>query len=522
MQTEILLALISKLIDERLQEIPPLRGPKGRDGRDGKDAEPVQAFSIEKYSQEIREWIREESLKFNDLDDNQIALLRGSPGRDGKSFIFSENESAINEIILSEIERMSPDLKLKFSDLSLEEISELRGPEGKQGKSGKDFSFEEHREFFESLKLRISDLTETEINEIKLKFSDRTEEEVNQLRGPRGPRGQIGKSGQDFVLEEHLDFFQGLKLKFSDLTEEEVNAIKLKFSDLTDSDKEQLKLRFEHLTEDERISLKGPRGQRGKHGPTGEQGIQGPKGEHGIRGARGPVGLSGDRGYPGLTGRDGVNGRDGLDAPAIVDVDINRNGDKISFTFIFDDGSRIETPEVRLPSSSIGIPGPVGGVGTGPRGPAGQILGGNFILYDVPCDDAVYLGAAVRMAVGQTIDIQMSDWTTMTAVTLLSDQTVETIAVNAKADSYSNSNVIGVVQAKSSSFRCDIRIAGYTDSVYSGLDVVEDYYLSDTVDGGIVISSLAPTASGTVLVRLGQPYDGTRLIYQRGDRLVRS
>jgi hypothetical protein len=376
MRSEILLALISKLIDERLQEIPTLRGPKGRDGRDGKDAEPVQAFSIETHAEKIREWIREESLKFDDLNDNQIALLKGSPGRDGKGFIFSENEAAITEIILSEIDRMSPDLKLKFSDLSPAEISELRGPEGKQGKAGKDFSFEEHREFFDSLKLRFSDLTENEISELKLKFSDLTEDEIAQLRGPRGFRGQVGKSGKDFVLEEHLDFFQGLKLKFSDLNEEEVNAIKLKFADLTDSDKEQLKLRFEHLTEEERLSLKGPRGQRGKHGPTGEQGIQGPKGEDGksIRGARGPIGLTGERGYPGLTGRDGVNGKDGEDAPAIVDIDVARQGEEIYFTFRFDDGTSIVTPGVKLQSGGSYYFGGNGGGGSGSGTPGADGL----------------------------------------------------------------------------------------------------------------------------------------------------
>lgn len=114
------------------------------------------------------------------------------------------------------------------------------------------------------------------------------------------------------------------------------------------------------------------------------------------------------------------------------------------------------------------------------------------ILYNYACDESVYIGAAVRLQSG--------------------------IAVNSIADSFSNSNVIGFVESKPTLTTCNIRIDGITEAIFSGLDETEEYYLSDTVSGGIVPYGLRPIIPGTILVKLGQPYTASRLLYKRGTR----
>lgn len=78
-------------------------------------------------------------------------------------------------------------------------VPEILPPkDGKNGKDGKDFNFEEHREFFESLRLKFSDLTPKQINSLKLKFSDLTSKEREMLRGKPGQDGKQGRTGVGF------------------------------------------------------------------------------------------------------------------------------------------------------------------------------------------------------------------------------------------------------------------------------------------------------------------------------------
>ena len=123
-----------------------------------------------------------------------------------------------------------------------------------------------------------------------------------------------------------------------------------------------------------------------------------------------------------------------------------------------------------------------------------EIGGANVVLLNVPCNSSVYVGAAVRMTSGGT-------------------------AVNAQADSIANSNVIGVVEAKPSTNTCNIRVMGVSDAVFSGLDVTKEYYLSDAVAGQI--STTIPTASGSVVLRVGQPFSATEFLMNKGQQVVR-
>lgn len=118
----------------------------------------------------------------------------------------------------------------------------------------------------------------------------------------------------------------------------------------------------------------------------------------------------------------------------------------------------------------------------------------NALLIDIPCDATVYIGAVVRISAG--------------------------IVYNALADSVSNSNVIGIVEAKSSSTICTVRVSGITENIFSGLDDTKVYYLSSTVAGLITVTP--PSATGEVMIRLGVPYTATSLVIDKGTRVIRA
>jgi hypothetical protein len=316
-ENEILIALLTKLVDERLSEVSArsvYRGPRGHQGPPGEDG---KSFVFEEHADSIREWVKEFALKFEDLTAEQIEELRGPKGRDGKdgadghSFIFEENKDDIEQIIRTTVGGLREELRLKFSDLSDDEIGNLRGPRGRDGRDGRDFNF-----------------------------------------------------------DDHIEFFNGLKLRFSDLTPEEKDTLKLHFSELTEDEKASLKLRFEDLTEEDRALIRGPRGLRGQRGAAGRDG-QSIVGPQGPRGLPGPQGVS-IRGRDGIDGRDGVDGRDGEDAPHIVAIEVEQQKDYAVFVFVFSDGTEISSDRVKLPAPvNIYYRGGGGGGSSGGGGSGG-------------------------------------------------------------------------------------------------------------------------------------------------------
>lgn len=118
----------------------------------------------------------------------------------------------------------------------------------------------------------------------------------------------------------------------------------------------------------------------------------------------------------------------------------------------------------------------------------------NAVLENVTCLSSVYVGAAVIM-------------------------NGSGVAENALADSLANSNVIGIVESKSDSTTCTIRVAGVTLDLYVGLDVSKEYFLSDTVAGDI--TTVVPTTSGHVKIKVGQPFSTETFLYLKGERVVR-
>lgn len=91
--------------------------------------------------------------------------------------------------------------------------------------------------------------------------------------------------------------------------------------------------------------------------------------------------------------------------------------------------------------------------------------------------------------------------------------------VKAQANNISNSNVLGVVESTNGDF-CNIRTMGITGFIFTTLTSGVDYYLSDTQPGKL--TTVAPTNSGTVVLKLGQALDSERLLVFKSTPLVRS
>jgi hypothetical protein len=248
---------------------------------------------------------------------------------------------------------LAEEFSLKFEDLDEEQIGALRGPRGKDGKDGKDggdFIFDSHAERIESIvRSAVSDMHDS----LKLRFSDLDADDIDKLRGPRG---RDGRDGRDFIFDEHRGYFDTLRLKFSDLTDAERGTLKLRFSHLTEDEKAALKLQFKDLTDEELTLIRGPRGTRGQRGSAGRNGEDGKS----IRGAIGPRGVMGLAGRTGAAGADGQDGSDGIDAPVIVNIDVEQRDDDIVFVFEFSDGSVIRSDRVKLPTPVVN-----GGGGSG-------------------------------------------------------------------------------------------------------------------------------------------------------------
>lgn len=116
------------------------------------------------------------------------------------------------------------------------------------------------------------------------------------------------------------------------------------------------------------------------------------------------------------------------------------------------------------------------------------------VIENVTCDVSVYVGAAIRMSSG--------------------------VAVNAQADSEANSNVLGFVESKPSSTLANVRLVGKSEAVFAGLDETKEYYLSDSVAGGI--TDTPPVGSGKVVLKVGQPFTSTEFVVLKGKRTVRA
>jgi hypothetical protein len=412
---------------------------------------------------------------------------RGLPGKNAKDFCFEDHQDQINELIIKNIPQVKDGKDFNFEDHA-NRITEIIKANIPEVKDGKDFVFDDHS-------AKIFGYIDSIKDSIKLKFSDLTDEEKESLKGEKGNSGRPGRDGHDFIFEENSEeIYARIEQEFSKIKD----SLKLRFSDLSREEKEELKLKFQDLNPEDISLIKGPRGQRGKPGRDFffEENqerianivydyIESIKGQ--LKGQDGKS-IRGMPGIAGLIGKDGRPGMDGVDAPVIKDIRIEQQRDKrFRFIFIFDNGNVIETNDIELPVLNNAISQYVLLQNT-------ESVSSEIVISNIVCDPTVYVGAAVRM---------------------LSDGS----CVNALADTYGNANVIGICQSKSSTTLCNVRVMGVLPELYAGLDVTKEYYLSDTVPGGI--ADTFPDTTGHIKLKLGQPFTTTRLFVFKGERVVR-
>lgn len=120
--------------------------------------------------------------------------------------------------------------------------------------------------------------------------------------------------------------------------------------------------------------------------------------------------------------------------------------------------------------------------------------GGNVVLENVPCEAAALVTHAIRMSGGT--------------------------AVRAQANNTSNGNFLGIIEEKITSTLCNVRVLGVSPSIFTGLTENEEYFLSDINPGEI--TTTAPTASGSVIIRVGQAFSATELLVLKGVRIIRN
>jgi hypothetical protein len=288
-----LLVLVHLLVKDALAEIKLPEGPQGLQGKRGQKGLDGNDFNLEDHKEAILSYVKE-NYKLELSEE----ILESLKGKDGKSVSFLDVIPTLEESLHARIEEIRPSLKLKFSDLTPEEVEFLKGKDGREGKkgdAGKDFSFEENKESLENL--IISHVDSIREN-LKLKISDLSESEISDLRGAPGPSG---KNGKDFSFEENRDAIKELvnsyvesikgflKLKISDLSESERSELrgdigpsgkngkdfsfedsKKEIEELLDSvilsRRDLFKLKFSDLTPEEVLSLKGEKGSDGKDG----------------------------------------------------------------------------------------------------------------------------------------------------------------------------------------------------------------------------------------------------------------
>jgi hypothetical protein len=527
-----------ELSEDDKQELKGRKGDRGLKGSSG------ESFSWEESKEDIEIIISNyfESIKnslklsFSDLTEDEISSLRGPrglKGQKGSSFNWDARKEDIFSKIKEFFDLEKDSLKLKFEDLSEDDVLKIVGPRGPKGQKGNSFDWDIYRD---SIYEEIRNLIKEEKDSLKLKFEDFTESQLSELKGPRGSKGQRGSSFNWDARKE--DIFNQIKFYF----DSEKNDLKIKFEDLTQEEKDSFKLRFSDLTREEIDSLRGPRGLKGQRGKQGED-AESPFDiwkELGNNGSKqdfinalkvmGPKGIPGVPGTPGIVGQSGRNGQDGVDAPIIIDVEIVQKKEKFFFIFHFDNNTFIETEEIKLPSikkvfryvmafaagssNSVSIQDESADQGSASvinfvgDSVTATVLSGvatitvdpgdgdaNNVLRDVDCDSSVFIGAAVRM-------------------------NSSGVAINAKADNQANSNVIGIAESKSSSVLCNIRVAGVTGEIFTGLDVTKLYHLSEVTSGNMQTG--VPVNTGEVKIKIGQPFSDKKFLVQKGEPTVMS
>lgn len=535
---------ITEIVSGLIPKTEDLIGPKGDAGKD---------FNIDDYADQIKSWTKEYAWKFKDLSAEEISEFRGprglpgQPGRsgdDGKDFNFADHEAEITELVRAHLEELKPALKLKFEDLTNEERDSLRGSRGQRGRPGKDFNIEELKPHFESFKMKFSDLSEEERASLKmrfkdlvpedhdilrLKFTDLTLDQKLELRGSRGQRGRTGDPGEPGLKGDKGDKgdrgprgISGLSVigqrgypgrdGFDGL--HGIDAPTITRIDVEQKNNKDFKLLFYFS---DGTYLESPSIELPEPGVNVYSGVFASSGS-GSGGASPTITVGSTT--TGSPGTDASVTNSGTLTDLILDFVIPR-GDKGDPGDPGTPGTDGESAyEIAVDNGFVGteaqwlasLKGPKGDPGTG---------GGDssFVLLAVPCDPDAFVGGVARLEKVGFVEYMLSDWPSLLVLPKLNagDYTIK--AVLALADTFQNANAIGIIE-NTDGMTCDIRAGGLSSDIYFGLDVADEYYLSGTVPGLIISSDLLPTASGTIVVKIGQANSSKSLLVERGERIV--
>lgn len=540
-----------KFSDLSEEEIVSLTGPRGAKGRDGID------FSFEDHSDKIKNSlsnllneIKEDlKLKFSDLTEEERLQLRGGRGQKGspgKDFDYEENRNKIEDSLKEINKQFLPELKLKFSDLSEAEVDSLKlkfsqlteeekqllkGSRGQRGKPGVDGE---------------NGLSAFELSE----FEGTKEDWIKSLRGEQGPRGitgvpgisgrdgKNGKDGQDGedgkdaprIIDVELDSNKetfSLTLSLDDGTELTSNKVKFPAT------------KIENFYSGGGV-YGGGGGGSGTANPTEyfDEGVSiGTAEKLNFIGANVSTVMNGDTVDVTITGGSGTGTTDlkVYEGNSLIvttdelefdtdDFEVTDNAGRAvislkPITAVAEIGIYDEYNLVTATTKNINFIGEY--VTVRQRVPMSEW----DLLNNVTPDMASYLGDGLSDTVDVFIDLP--DSSLLKDVACLSSVYVgafviinsSEIAENALADQYSNSNVIGLVESKSSATICDIRVSGISSAIFSSLDTSLDYYLSDSVPGGL--SATVPTTSGHIKLKLGQAFGTTKFLFSKGERVVR-
>lgn len=94
------------------------------------------------------------------------------------------------------------------------------------------------------------------------------------------------------------------------------------------------------------------------------------------------------------------------------------------------------------------------------------------------------------------------------------------IAVQAIASVISTGRAIGLCERKLSDTSCIVIVSGISELTFTGLSENRDYFLSDTTPGQLVLTP--PTASNTVVMKLGTALTDSKFVVNRELKVIRS
>jgi hypothetical protein len=118
----------------------------------------------------------------------------------------------------------------------------------------------------------------------------------------------------------------------------------------------------------------------------------------------------------------------------------------------------------------------------------------DLLVKNVPCSAAVLAGQFVRV------------------------DTNNGLLIPADSGSIEDSLVLGLVEEKFGPGFCSVRLGGLSKSLFSGLNLNKPLFLGSQGSFSYTI----PTTSGSVVLRLGTPFNDSQIVLNIQERLMRS